>query len=83
MYKSANEVLRSYPYGVVCNYDSEALYEQGYVEALVIKSGDGWDVWNMHPLRKSWQHVYSLTECSPEEQVIQSIQSLKRLFVKE
>lgn len=82
MYKSAIEVLESYPPRTKMAYDSQILWE-GAVEALVIKNGDGWDVWNMHPLRKSWQHVYSLTECSPEEHVVQSIQSLKRLFDKE
>lgn len=82
MYKSAIEVLESYPPRTKMVYESQILWE-GAVEAMVIKNGDDWDVWNMHPLRKSWQHVYSLTQCSPEEHVVQSIQSLKRLFVKE
>lgn len=83
MYNSAIEVLRSYPSSAKMCYDYGMVWPAGRVEALVVNNGDGWDVWNMHPLRKAWQHVYSLSSCDPEKHVVQSIQSLKRLFDKE
>ena len=65
-------------------YDSCTI-EEGTLEVLVVQTEVGYDVWNAqglqtHPLRKGWQKVYSLPSCNPEEQVLQSLQSLKRLF---
>lgn len=82
MYNSAMEVLRSYPPHTKMAYDSQVLWE-GVIEAIVVSNGNGYDVWNMHPLRKAWQHVYSLSSCDPEKHVVESIQSLRRLFDKE
>lgn len=82
MHKTSDEIIRSYPYPAKMSYDALCI-PQGWLEVMVIANGDGWDVWNMHPLRKSWQHVYSLSSCDPEKHVVQSIQSLKRLFEKE
>lgn len=79
MYKSAEEVLRSYPFSVKMEYDSQCT-EQGCIEVIVIANGQGWDIWNMHPMRKAWQHVYTLKECSPREQCKQSMASVKRLY---
>lgn len=83
MHHTAIEVLKSYPPHTKMAYDYGMVWPEGRIEALVVDNGDGWDVWNMHPLRKAWQHVYSLKDCSPQEHVVQSIQSLKRLFDKE
>lgn len=82
MHHTAIEVLRSYAPNTKMAYESQVLWE-GLVEVLVVSNGDGWDVWNMHPLRKAWQHVYSLPSCVPSEQAVQSLNSLKRLFEKE
>ena len=83
MYCSAIEVLKGeYPSGTKMKYDYCTI-AQGRLEVLVIEHASHYDVWNMHPLRKSWQKVYTLKHCNPEEQCVQSIQSLKRLFEKE
>lgn len=85
-YKTAREVLeKEYTSPTNMKYDSCAI-EEGTLEALVVQTEVGYDVWNIHPLRKGWQKVYSLPSCNPEEQVellAQSLQSLKRLFEKE
>ena len=83
MYSSAIEVLKGeYPSRTKMKYDY-CMIVQGRLEVLVIEHDSCYDVWNMHPLRKSWQKVYTLKHCNPEEQCVQSIQSLKRLFEKE
>ena len=82
MYLSAIEVLKGeYPSGTKMKYDS-CMIAQGRLEVLVIKHDSCYDVWNMHPLRKAWQKCYTLSSCVPEQQVIDSLNSLKRLFEK-
>lgn len=83
MYLGAMEVLKGeYPSGTKMKYDS-CMIVQGRLEVLVIEHGSCYDVWNIHPLRKGWQKVYTLEHCNPKEQCVQSIQSLKRLFEKD
>ena len=54
MYRSAVEVLKGeYPSGTKMKYDS-CMIVQGRLEVLVIEHDGCYDVWNMHPLRKSW-----------------------------
>lgn len=82
-YKTAREVLeKEYTGSTKMKYDSCTI-EEGTVEVLVVQTEVGYDVWNTHPLRKGWQKVYTLKHCNPEEQCLQSLQSLKRLFEKE
>ena len=82
-YKTAVEVLES-EYTHSTDYKlGQSLVNEGVVCVMVATTQQGYDVWNKHPLRKGWQKVYSLSSCNPEEQVIQSLQSLKRLFEKE
>lgn len=82
-YKTAREVLeKEYTISAKMKYDS-CVIEEGTLEVLVVQTDEGYDVWNIHPLRKGWQKVYSLPSCNPQEQVLQSLQSLKRLFEKE
>lgn len=59
--------------------------EEGHsLKVLVVKNSAGkYDVWNIHPKRAGWQHVYSLDKCNPEKQLEESLASLKRLFDKE
>ena len=83
MYKTFYEVLDAYG-----NKDQEFWYDlhylsEGKIEVGIVKTGEGYNVWNIHPLRKGWQKVYTLESCNPQEQCVQSIQSLKRLFEKE
>lgn len=82
-YKEAIEVLK-------CEYSEDTkmkygccVIEQGRIEVLVVTTPNRYDVWNIHPLRKGWQKVYTLEECNPEQQVKESLASLKRLFEKE
>ena len=86
VYKTAKEVLeKEYSQQVKMKYDYCTI-EEGTLEVLVVQTDEGYDMWNIHPLRKGWQKVYSLPSCNPEEQVellAQSLQSLKRLFEKE
>lgn len=83
MYRSAVEVLKGeYPSGTKMKYDSFMIV-QGRLEVIVIEHDSCYDVWNIHPLRKGWQKVYTLEHCNPKEQCVQSIQSLKRLFEKD
>lgn len=82
-YKTARKVLeKEYTNYAKMKYDS-CVIEEGTLEVLVVQTEVGYDVWNIHPLRKGWQKVYTLDHCNPEEQCVQSIQSLKRLFEKE
>ena len=62
-------------------YDSCTI-EEGTLEVLVVDSGFCYDVWNIHPLRKGWQKVYTLEHFIPQEQIKQSLEALKRLFEK-
>lgn len=82
MFLSFSDVLGLYSFPVVCFCDGEKI-DEGVVEVGIVKTNEGYDVWNIHPLRKGWQKVYTLKHCIPEEQCVQSIQSLKRLFEKE
>lgn len=86
-YKTAREVLeKEYTPSAKMVLRSEIIWTEecvGNIAVLVVQTDVGHDVWNIHPLRKGWQKVYSLPSCNPEEQVIQSLQSLKRLFEKE
>lgn len=83
MYRSAVEVLKGeYPSGTKTKYDY-CMIVQGRLEVIVIEHDSCYDVWNIHPLRKGWQKVYTLEHCNPKEQCVQSIQSLKRLFEKD
>ena len=82
-YKTAREVLeKEYTSSTKMKYGSCTI-EEGTLEVLVVQTEVGYDVWNIHPLRKGWQKVYSLPSCNSEEQCVQSLQSLKRLFEKE
>ena len=81
-YKTAKEVLeKEYPQQVKMKYDSCSI-EEGTLEVLVVENGFCYDVWNIHPLRKGWQKVYTLEHCNPQEQIKQSLEALKRLFEK-
>ena len=82
MFLTFSDVLAEYPFPVTCHCDSSSIPE-GTIEVGIIKTDFGWDVWNIHPLRKGWQKVYTLKHCNPEEQCLQSLQSLKRLFEKD
>lgn len=82
VYKTANEVLeKEYSRQAKMKYDSCTI-EEGTLEVLVVENGLGYDVWNIHPLRKGWQKVYMLKHCNPQEQIKQSLEALKRLFEK-
>lgn len=81
-YKEAIEVLKGeYAGDTKMKYDS-CCTMQGRIEVLVVTTPNGHDVWNMHPLRKGWQKVYTLEQCNPQEQIKQSLEALKRLFEK-
>ena len=82
MFLSFSDVLSLYQFPVVCFCDSEKI-DEGVIEVGIVKTNEGYDVWNIHPLRKGWQKVYTLESCNPEVQCVQSLQSLKRLFEKE
>lgn len=71
LYKGSNQYKRW--------FDGE-ITEHGSFHVAVYKTDKGYDVWNIHPLRKGWQLVYTLEKCCPEQQVKESIASLKRLF---
>ena len=64
-------------------HHSATYVDEGKIEVFVVQNPQEYAVWNIHPLRKSWQKVYTLKHCNPEEQCVQSIQSLKRLFEKD
>ena len=79
-YKEAIDVLKGEYSG-----DTKVEYDycctiQGRIEVLVVTTPKGYDVWNIHPLRKGWKLVYTLEKCDPEQQVKESLASLKRLF---
>lgn len=79
-YKEVLEVLKGeYPPRTKMTYNS-CCTMQGRIEVLVVTAPSGYDVWNIHPLRKGWQLVYTLEKCNPEQQVKESLASLKRLF---
>lgn len=79
-YKEAIDVLKGeYSADTKMKYGG-CVIMQGRIEVLVVTTTKGYDVWNIHPLRKGWQKVYTLEHCNPEEQVIQSLAALKRLF---
>ena len=80
MFLSIGDVLDTLPETVESTH-STILVEEDMIHVCVIKMLDGtYDVWNIHPLRKGWQKVYTLEHCNPEEQVVQSLSALKRLF---
>ena len=80
MYLSIGDVLDELPKEVETTHGS-LLIKEGVLRVCVIKMFDGtYNVWNMHPLRKGWQLVYTLEKCNPEQQVKESLASLKRLF---
>lgn len=79
-YLSIGDVLDQLPEDVECTHGL-LMIEEGVLCVCVIKMTDGmYDVWNRHPLRKGWQLVYTLEKCNPEQQVKESLDSLKRLF---
>lgn len=79
-YKEAVDVLKGeYSADTRMKYGG-CVIMQGRIEVLVVTTPSGYDVWNIHPLRKGWQLVYTLEHCNPEEQVVQSLSALKRLF---
>lgn len=79
-YKEAIEVVKGeYAGGIKMKYDYCCIM-QCRIEVLVVTAPSGYDVWNIHPLRKGWQLVYTLEKCNPEQQVKESLASLKRLF---
>lgn len=57
--------------------------DEGVLACAVVHDGVKYLVYNFHPLRKRWQQVYSLKHCDVDKQLIESIESLKRLFAKE
>ena len=81
-YKTAQDVMVEYIntgnfwYPYYCSMN----IEEGTLEVLVVESDSGYDVWNIHPLRKGWQLVYSLEKCDPLQKLHESIASLKRLY---
>ena len=80
VYKTAMEVLES-EYTPSTDYKlGQSLVNEGVVCVMVTTTQQGYDVWNKHPLRKGWQKVYTLEKCIPEQQVKESLASLKRLF---
>lgn len=82
-YKEAVDVLKGeYSADTKMKYGG-CVIMQGRIEVLVVTTLNGYDVWNIHPLRKWWQLVYTLGECNPEQQVKESLASLKRLFEEE
>ena len=83
VYKTAKEVLeKEYSQQVKMKYDS-CTVEEGTIEVLVVHTEQGYAVWNICPLRKGWQKVYTLEHCNPQEQIKQSLEALKRLFENE
>ena len=83
VYKTTSDVLKS-------EYTPHTVYEfatsfvdDGLICVMIVTTGQGYDVWNIHPLRKGWQKVYTLEDCNPQEQMVQSLAALKRLFEKE
>lgn len=73
-YKTAREVIeKEYTSSAKMSYGCCAI-EEGTLEVLVVQTDKGYDVWNIHPLRKGWQKVYTLESCNPQEQCVQSIQ---------
>ena len=81
-YLSVGDVLDQLPEDVE-SFHGALLIEEGMLRVCVIKMLDGtYDVWNIHPLRKGWQKVYTLEQCNPQEQIKQSLEALKRLFEK-
>ena len=85
VYKTAAEVIQG-------EYDNKMRHDpyftgtnvpEGKIQVLVVHIEEGYDVWNIHPLRKGWQKVYTLEDCNPQEQMVQSLAALKRLFEKE
>ena len=82
VYKTAKEVLeKEYSQQVKMKYDYCTI-EEGTLEVLVVENGFCYDVWNIHPLRKGWQKVYTLKECDVQKQIEESLSALKRLFEK-
>lgn len=79
-YKEVIDVLKGEYSGDTKMKYSGCVIMQGRIEVLVVTTSKGYDVWNIHPLRKGWQLVYTLEECNPEQQVKESLASLKRLF---
>lgn len=85
VYKTASDVLKSeYIPNTVCKF-STSFVDDGLICVMIVTTQQGYDVWNVHglqtnPLRKGWQKVYTLEHCNPEEQVVQSLAALKRLF---
>ena len=57
--------------------------DEGVLACAVVFNGTKYLVYNFHPLSKHWKQVYSLERCNVEEQLVQSIESLKRLYTKE
>ena len=54
-YKTAREVLEEeYTPSTKMKYGS-CTTEEGTLEVLVVQTEVGYDVWNVHPLRKGWQ----------------------------
>lgn len=54
-YKTTQEVLeKEYTSSAKMKYGS-CTVEEGTLEVLVVQTGEGYDVWNIHPLRKGWQ----------------------------
>lgn len=80
VYKTASDVLKSeYTPYTVCKF-ATSFVDDGLICVMIVATQQWYDVWNIHPLRKGWQKVYTLEHCNPEEQVVQSLAALKRLF---
>ena len=80
VYKIASDVLKSeYTPNTVYEF-ATSFVDDGLICVMIVTTVQWYDVWNIHPLRKGWQKVYTLEHCNPEEQVVQSLAALKRLF---
>lgn len=83
MIESIQQIMEVTPSPYSHGHYRATYVEEGKIEVFVVQNPQEYAVWNIHPLRKGWQKVYTLKHCIPEEQCVQSIQSLKRLFEKE
>lgn len=80
MFETMDEIVLATKDAYSVNVYAADYIDEGKIAVFIIQHPKGYDVWNIHPLRKGWQLVYTLEECNPEQQVKESLASLKRLF---
>lgn len=80
MFNSPSEIVLSTQDAYSANFYACEYVDEGKIAVFILQHPKGHDVWNIHPLRKGWQKVYTLEHCNPKEQVVQSLAALKRLF---